>query len=450
MVAVLVLGAVAALATMRMTSSVHGQAGPGTVEVSAGWARQGSTEVALPPLGRIVATTHAAPVNLRIRLEELDIDGVQQALSTADPEEALVGEVVGDLPALLRRFVLRALAASALVGAVAGALVPRRRWRNGIVGAVGGLLAVGAVLSWTWRGYDSSAFEEARFEGSLERAPGVLAAAGRQVQGLEEVRGLVSALSGQVAALYAATEAGAVNGETLILHVSDIHSNPLGLELALQLATSFDVDAVLDTGDLTSFGLPVEAQVSDIIADFDVPYLLVPGNHDSAAIRTALAASGVVTVLDGEVSEVGPVRILGIGDPTYTADNRLTTAEANEIKRRRAPSVAAAVRRNDPDVLAVHDPNQARAAVGSVPVVVAGHGHQRSSEHRDGTLVLTVGSTGATGLGSFTVETSSSYQAQVLHFDGSRLVAVDYVTVRGVTGDFEVERQVIEESTTNR
>ncbi len=64
--------------------------------------------------------------------------------------------------------------------------------------------------------------------------------------------------------------------------------------------------------------------------------------------------------------------------------------------------------------------------------------------------MLTVGSTGATGLGSFTVETSSSYQAQVLHFDGSRLVAVDYVTVRGVTGDFEVERQVIEESTTNR
>ncbi len=83
--------------------------------------------------------------------------------------------------------------------------------------------------------------------------------------------------------------------------------------------------------------------------------------------------------------------------------------------------------------------------MGSVPVVVAGHGHERSFQRDDRSLLFTVGSTGATGLGSFTVESEQGYEAQVLRFDGQRLVAIDYVTVRGVTGDFHVERQVIDE-----
>ncbi len=66
-----------------------------------------------------------------------------------------------------------------------------------------------------------------------------------------------------------------------ILHVSDIHLNPLGVEIVRQLATQFQVDAVLDTGDLTSFGSPVEARIGDLIAGIPVPYYLAPGNHDS-------------------------------------------------------------------------------------------------------------------------------------------------------------------------
>jgi hypothetical protein len=81
---------------------------------------------------------------------------------------------------------------------------------------------------------------------------------------------------------------------------------------------------------------------------------------------------------------------------------------------------------------------------GWVPVVVAGHTHERSSSSEDGTTFLTVGSTGATGLGSFMVDTRAAYEAEVLRFDGSRLVAVDYVTLRGVSGEFTVERQVVD------
>jgi hypothetical protein len=104
----------------------------------------------------------------------------------------------------------------------------------------------------------------------------------------------------------------------------------------------------------------------------------------------------------------------------------------------------ATVRRDRPELLAVHDLRQAEGVAGWVPVVVAGHTHERSSSSQDGTTFLTVGSTGATGLGSFMVDTRAAYEAEVLRFDGSRLVAVDYVTLRGVSGAFTVERQVVD------
>ena len=440
---VVVVGAAAALGTLRMASPVRAAVGPGTVEVGATSVRDGVTEVALPPLGRIVASTHRAPLRLDVRLDELDVERLQSMLSKPRAQERITASVRADLPALLRRFVLRSLVVALVIGGVAGALVPGRRSLHIPLGAAGGLLGVGLALLWTWQGYDTDAFEEARFEGALRRAPAVLEAAQRSVGDLDRVSGLVQALSGQVAGLYAATDLGVVTGETLILHVSDIHSNPLGVELVEQLAESFDVDAVLDTGDLTSYGSPLESRISGLIEEIDVPYLLVPGNHDSDENRAAFAAAEGITMLDGTVATVEGVRILGLGDPTFTADNVVSTADANERKEALSPQVVTTVRRFEPDVLAVHDLRQATGVAGRVPVVVAGHTHARSERTEEGTTFLTVGSTGATGLGSFLVETATPYEAQILRFDDRRLVAIDYVTLVGVSGDFTIDRDVI-------
>lgn len=440
---VLLVGAAAAVATLRMTSPVRATVGPGTVEVGASAAEQGATEVALPPLGRIIASTHRAPLRLEVRLDGIDVERLQRSLSAPRAQQRITEAVVEDLPALLRRFVLRSLVVALVVGAVAGSLVPSRRIAHALLGAAGGFAAVGAALLWTWQGYDTDAFDEARFEGALERAPAVLEAAQRSVGDLDRVSGLVQTLSQQVAGLYAATDLGVMSGDTLILHVSDIHSNPLGLELVEQLAESFDVDAVLDTGDLTSFGNPLESRIADVIDELDVPYLLVPGNHDSAENRAAFEADTGITVLDGDTARVGQVRILGIGDPTFTADNVLSTSEANERKEELASGVLAVVRRDRPDLLAVHDLRQAGRVAGWVDTVVAGHTHERSSREDEATRFLTVGSTGATGLGSFLVETQLPYEAQVLRFDNHRLVAVDYVTLEGVDGSFTIDRRML-------
>jgi len=335
---------------------------------------------------------------------------------------------------------------SAVVGAVAAALAPGRRALHLVAGALGGVVGAALLLGGVWRGYDVDAFERApRFEGQLERAPAVLATVRRHVEDVDVVRSRIEQLGARITELYTASSDETVTSRagTRILHVSDIHSNPLAVEVVRRLHENFDVDAVVDTGDLTSFGNPVEARIADLIRGLDVPYVLVPGNHDSRSMRRALDANDHVTVVQRDIVEIEGVRILGVADPTYTADNRVSTAEANAVKEARAGGVRQIVRREQPDVLAVHDVRQAEASFGEVPLVISGHTHERSARVVDGTLVLTVGSTGATGLGSFTTDTDLPYEAEVLHFIGDELVAVDHISLHGFDGSFTVEHQVI-------
>jgi predicted phosphodiesterase len=257
----------------------------------------------------------------------------------------------------------------------------------------------------------------------------------------------VEVLGSQISALYAAASSDALpprGGDVRILHVSDIHSNPLGLEIARDLARQFDVDAILDTGDLTSFGYPVEARMGDLIREIRRPYLYVPGNHDSDANRAALDAVPNVELLDGDTTVVGGIEILGVGDPTFTATNEIDSDEAAEIRLGEAPAVAALVAREQPDVLAVHDTRVAGDSYGTVPVIVAGHRHRSKVEERDGTLVLTVGSTGATGLGAFLVKEGQPYEARLLHFRAGRLAAIDTFRLQGLSGSYDIQRRTFE------
>jgi hypothetical protein len=179
-----------------------------------------------------------------------------------------------------------------------------------------------------------------------------------------------------------------------------------------------------------------------------VPYLFVPGNHDSVANRAALANVDNIDVLDGDQAQVDDVDILGWADPTFTASDDVTTEEANELRQEAATGVSDEVQRARPDVLAVHDLRLAEESIGEVPLVVAGHTHERSFEERDGTLTMTVGSTGATGLGSFIFETDLPYEAEIIYFRSGLAVAFDYVSFSGLGGDFEIERRTLDEEVT--
>jgi predicted phosphodiesterase len=335
---------------------------------------------------------------------------------------------------------------------VVGLLLGRRRRPLAIrttAAATGGALIVTvSTLALVWAGYRVSSFEEPRYTGALERAPAVVDAVQLEFGDLSGMRGRLKVLASQISELTKVATGpppAAEPGEVRLLHISDVHLNPLGLEVARNLADTFAVHAVIDTGDLTSFGIDGESRIASLIESFDAPYYLVPGNHDSEENRAALARYANLTVLDGDVVDIAGVRVLGVPDPGYTTVGGISREAAVGLRNEHADEVANLVRRSRPDVLAVAGLSLADDSIGKVPLVVSGDTHERSEREEDGTRLLTVGSTGATGLGSFTVEEDRPYEAEILHLVDGRLVSLDYVTVKGEDGAFTVDRVVYAE-----
>ena len=294
------------------------------------------------------------------------------------------------------RAIVRVLVVTVVAGSLAGLLLSWRRHPAGgrsgrrgrmhlgpALAGAGGALAMGVVaLGSVWASYRTTAFGEPRYTGALERAPAVIDAVKREFGDLAGMRGRLKVLAGQINELSqvaTGTQPAADPHEVRILHISDVHLNPLGLEIARNLADTFAVEAVLDTGDLTSFGLDGESRIGALVNQFDVPYYLVPGNHDSPENRAALARHANLTVLDGEVVDIGGVRVLGVADPGFTGLGGITRDAAAGLRDDEADEVASMVRRHRPDVLAVAGLAMADQSMGEVPLVLSGDIHERSS-----------------------------------------------------------------------
>ncbi len=440
------MGAVAALLLLRFIPLPAQELGPARVRTTARLGG-GNTAVVIPPLGRITARTHDTPVSFGIELVRLDIPALGAAISTDDGRHELTSQIRDDLTGTLQRTGVLLVVAGTIIGALMGALMPYRKWKYIGAAAAGGLVAVSSLFGLALVTFDPDGWEEPKFTGTLARAPDMLEAVNRNLGSLDNLRDRVEIASQRISdlvALLAQPLDDPAGGTVAILHVSDVHSNPLGVEVTRQLARQFGVSAVIDTGDLTSFGNPVEARIGDLIEGFPVPYVFIPGNHDSIANRADLARLDEVVLLDGETTTVGGVDVLGWADPTFTASNEITTEEGNEVREEEAGLVADAVEELTPDVLAVHDQRLALESYGGVPLVLSGHTHERDLRIEDGTVQLVVGSTGATGLGSFTIEADLPYEAQVVYFRDGLPSAVDYVSFRSLGSEFDIQRELLD------
>jgi DNA repair exonuclease SbcCD nuclease subunit len=185
---------------------------------------------------------------------------------------------------------------------------------------------------------------------------------------------------------------------------------------------------------------PVDQMIAREIAEIDVPYLYVPGNHDSPELRERVAQVDSVTELDGTTADAGTLEVLGWADPTFSV-TPIPEEEKQATRLEQASDVAEAIEDELPDILAVHDSALAAESFGSVPLVLAGHTHEQGELLEEGTLVLTVGSTGATGLKSLTIEAGRQYEAEILYFQANELFAVDYVSFQDIGGDFQLTRR---------
>jgi predicted MPP superfamily phosphohydrolase len=413
----------------------------------------GGAQVAVPPLGSLGVDAFDGPLSLDIRLES--VDQVRAEALATDPVRlaGVVDRVTEDLrDAVVKLVVITVLVA--LAGAALVSWVTLRHRREpliaaGLTGVV--LLGTAGLGAGTWR---PEALATPTYTGLLVNANSLIGNAQDIAARFDAYRASLEDLVANVGSLYSTLSALPPPGggaETVaLLHVSDLHLNPAGFDLVQQVVSNFQVDGVLDTGDVTDWGSPPENQLIDSVGTLDVPYVYIRGNHDSSATAARLAAQPNVTVLDDSATEVAGISVVGARDPRFTPDKSTGDDDAPpELLVESGERLAEVIEEQDetPDVALVHDPKQAPPLDGEVPLVLAGHTHDRKvSELEGGTLLMVQGSTGGAGLRALEGEYPEPLTCTVLYFSAvtGQLQAYDEITLGGL-GESEVtiERTVV-------
>lgn len=206
-----------------------------------------------------------------------------------------------------------------------------------------------------------------------------------------------------------------------VLLVSDIHSTNQ-YSLLRTIIEEQDVDVVIDSGDLITFG-SMEAGVSRLhrsITSLGVPYVFVRGNHDASwredtRMLDRMAKTDGVALLEpkpGEYQEVtvGGLRIAGFNDPRYFNDP--LRDDADNQHEARDQWLEAWGDRPAPDLTVSHEP----AAVEDVPGQLRVNGHTHRAE-LDGNRVQVGSFTGAGTLRHFVGSTDGELVGQPHAFD---------------------------------
>jgi predicted MPP superfamily phosphohydrolase len=406
----------------------------------------GGVLVEIPPLGTLDVDAYDGPLRLDIQLRRVDESRVQALVTNPALLDSLVDRVTVDLEDAVVRLAWRTAGAGLLGAAVLSLLVYRRRREPLIAAGMAAVLlaGTGGLGATTWR---PTALASPTYTGLLVNANSLIGSAQDLVARFDAYRASLEDLVANVSSLYAAVSAlpspGTPGDTVALLHVSDLHLNPAGFDLVRQVVDQFAVDGVLDTGDITDWGSEPENSLISAIGLLDVPYVFVRGNHDSGLTASLVAAQPNATVLDDSAVTVAGVEIVGTPDPRFTPDpGQDGLAESLESTGEGLADFVETLP-EPPAIAMVHDPVQATPLDGVVPLVLAGHTHDRDvTELDEGTLLMVQGSTGGAGLRALQGQFPEPLTCTVLYLDAESgaLTAYDEITLGGL-GETEVTIQ---------
>ncbi|MER8072464.1 metallophosphoesterase [Streptomyces sp. NPDC094034] len=438
--AVVLLGAWLGL---LIVGSVKTPVGPMDTKMTLRPSLTGGTKINVSPLGALELSTHTAPIRLDVDVDQLDPVRSQALVEHPERLSGLQGEVSHDVMDGTTELAVRSVVA-VVSGATALGLAVYRRPRRALI--AGGLAltllaasGVGAYATW-----NPKSVLEPRFSGLLSSAPQVVGSARSIVNDFNVYQKELARLVTNVTKLYDAASTLPTfqpDPATLrVLHVSDIHLNPAAWHIIGSLIEQYGIHMIIDSGDTMDHGASAENTFLDPIADLDVPYVWVRGNHDSRGTQEYLRRMKNVRVLDeGRAVTVAGVRVAGSGDPQFTPD-RSVAAQGDPAERMTGIRLASALRDQQragtPVHIAVaHNPVAARETDGLVPLALSGHIHHRETEMLPhGTRLKIEGSTGGGGLRAVQNETPEKVQMSVLYLDrtSKRLQAWDEITLGGL------------------
>ncbi len=452
---VLLIAAVVGLFAFGGFARASFPVGPVRVSASVAPSVRPSTTVVVPPFGSIRARTHAVPTSLRVSLDEVDLPSLQKVAGGGVPDQRYLDDLVVQLRRGFYRAIAIGLAAAFAAGAFAGWAL-RRGWRIALASAAVAALVPAILVGLTAADLDVNALKKPTFRGALTYAPSLIELVQRRAENVtslrEQVDGLVRDLNRYYQAPQSFAPAGALEGTYRVLHVTDLHLDPVGFELANRLAREFKVSLVIDTGDIDNYGSPLEAAAIRSQIPSSVPQLYIPGNHDSPAVVSAMEALPNVTVLQNKRVDVDGISVYGVADPSAgRLDVRPDAAEMDVATQQAWQVLATSLAAGEPTptIVALHNPAMAKPFYGQTSLVLAGHTHTVDLERRGDTWFLDSGTTGGVDFSKLRSDPHIAHTASILYFTAEKprhLVAIDQIEVSGVAGESSLKRTIVDEA----
>jgi predicted MPP superfamily phosphohydrolase len=411
----------------------------------------GGAQVEIPPLGALDVDAYDGPLQLQIQLTRVDEDRARALATDPSRLDTVVDQVSQDLRSAVVRLIWTT-AAAGLAGAAVTSFIVLRRRREPVIalGVAAVVLAGSAGLgAATWR---PEALSQPTYTGLLVNANSLIGSARDIVARFDAYRASLEDLVTNVSTLYGTLSAlpapGGTDDTVALLHISDLHLNPAGFDLVREVVDQFQIDGVLDTGDITDWGSAPENSLITAVGTWDVPYVYIRGNHDSATTAALVASQPNTTVLDDSAVTVAGIEIVGAPDPRFTPDKDAQGGDTETLEQSGEDLAEFVTTLPEPPAIAmVHDPATASPLDGEVPLVLAGHKHERDVSVLDGgTRLMVEGSSGGAGLRGLQGEEPTPLSCTVLYLDPDTgdLVAYDEITLGGL-GETEVtiERTVV-------
>jgi len=432
-----------------------------TVKVALAPSRTGVTELHFPPFGVITARTHQGPVKLNLTLEQIDsIFLKDQLTNTADSKDLLLRLQKG-IKESVYFFALRQFVIALIIAFFVILVIWRTNFKTALLHAVLCTVLLSVPVVYAISTYDSRAFNEPEYKGVLSMAPSVMEFVSNSLTDLNVVKENTDKIVTNFKKLF-------INADNLmvmadaeeqqkfvkVLLVSDLHSNPVGVEFIKSTADRFQVDFIINAGDLTDFGTSAEAEVIKGLQNIKVPQLFAAGNHDSPEIIDIIKKFDNSTVLDGRMLTIAGIKVAGFPDP-LAGDAAVEYGDNGEGKKILADEAvriqAELEKQGRPDILVVHNTSLGSKLMSLSNLTVTGHDHQLQVKQRGGSVLINPGTTGAAGLRGLYSEEGKAYSAVVAYLlPGSGLIAMDLIDYEPASNQFSLHRKVVQPMSDNK
>jgi predicted phosphodiesterase len=413
----------------------------------------GYTELAIPPLGTVRAKTHQAPLKFGISLKDINLERLKTMI--AQGSDGIYTELVASLRSQIRLFIARILSLALLGGLFSGYILFRRP-KQALLAGLAGLFVFALMIGAALLTYNEQAFREPEYKGVVEAAPWLLGVADNALAEVEKLEDKLKIIAVNLTRMFESlsqvgTEELLFGSELKILHVSDIHNNPLGVSLALQMAEAFKADIIIDTGDATDYGTPIEGELVRNISASKPPWVFVPGNHDSPAVVQVLRELENVTVLEaGLVSfEKFDLTIAGIADPAASGTGmRVPSKEEYKEAAARLQVIIDQAERK-PSIIIAHHVYIVEEFSQWPVTLLHGHGHRVNIRTLGEAVAIDAGTAGGAGIRGLISTQQIPYTMVLLHMrrqgEGWQAIVADIITINQRNAGFILERKLLAE-----